>query len=45
MAFTQEQIPLSEEDLMVTFPHYRYESHQEEADVILQQHLVELLQE
>lgn len=44
-AFKQEKASLKEEDITVAFPHSRYESNEEEAKKILQQHLIELLQD
>ena len=43
--FQKETLPLSQEETSVTFPYCRFESHEQEAQDILKQHLLELLQD
>lgn len=44
-AFTKEQTAIMEEDIDIAFPYQRLQSHQLEAERILYQHLIELLQD
>ena len=43
--FEEETAPLTQEEISIPFPRSREESHQEEADLILYQHLTQLLQD
>lgn len=44
-AFQRKSIPLTEKEIKISFPYIRKQSHQKEAEQILQQHLLELLQD
>ncbi len=44
-AFREGQVALKAEDVTITFPYFRYESHEKEAQHILRQHFLELLQD
>ncbi|MCB1107712.1 MAG: HIT domain-containing protein [Chlamydiia bacterium] len=44
-AFKRETLPLTTEDITITFPHVRYDSHEQDAKQILEQHLTEILKD